>query len=152
MVAGAATDEAVAIARRSPGLRVGLHLVMVEGRPISPSRDIPDLVTADGRLRTDLARFGLDIAAKPRVRRQIAAEITAQFEAYRRTGLPLDHVNAHKHYHLHPVVGGMVLAIGRRFGMRALRTPIEPAAVLAQVEPASRGPATEQVRGPDGRG
>ena len=31
-------------------------------------------------------------------------KIAAQFEAYRATGLPLDHVNAHRHFHLHPVV------------------------------------------------
>ena len=73
--------------------------------------------------------------------RQLAAEITAQFEAFRATGLPLDHCNAHKHFHLHPVVGGLIAAIGARFGLRAARVPIEPKQVLRNVERARGGSA-----------
>ena len=135
MVAAPAAGDAVERARRLPDLRVGLHLVLVESWPALPPEQISDLVDASGRLRTDMARFGLDIALKPRVRRQLAAEIMAQFEAFRATGLLLDHVNAHKHFHLHPVIAGEVIRIGRRYGMRALRAPVEPAPVLARVEP-----------------
>ena len=138
MAAAPATEDAVARARRLPNLRVGLHLVLVEGWPALPPRKIPDLVDASGRFRAGMARFGLDIAFRPHIRQQLAAEITAQFEAFRETGLPLDHVNAHKHYHLHPVIAAQVIRIGRRYGMRALRAPVEPAAVLAHVEPDSR--------------
>ena len=48
---------------------------------------------------------------------------------------PLDHVNAHKHFHLHPTIGNAIIAIGKRYGMRALRIPIEPVSVLAKAEP-----------------
>ena len=46
----------------------------------------------------------------------------------------LDHCNAHKHFHLHPVVGRMMAEIGLRFGLRAGRIPLEPAGVLRLVE------------------
>ena len=62
----------------------------------------------------------------PEVRRQLEAEIRAQFSAYARTGLALDHVNVHKHFHLHPTVLDLLLRIGRDFGMRAVRVPHEP--------------------------
>jgi chitin disaccharide deacetylase len=135
MVAATAAADAVARARRLPGLRIGLHLVLVEGTPALPPDEVPDLVDATGRLRTDLARLGLDICARPSVRAQLKAEIEAQFRAYRATGLALDHVNAHKHYHLHPAVADEIIVIGRRYGMRALRVPREPAAILAEAEP-----------------
>lgn len=135
MVSAPACADAIARARRTPGLRVGLHLVLVEGRPILPPASVRDLVGADGLFRTDMAAMGAEIFLRPRVRRQLAAEIEAQFQAYRATGLPLDHVNAHKHYHLHPTVAGMMLASGRRFGVRAVRAPVEPRAVLAALEP-----------------
>jgi hopanoid biosynthesis associated protein HpnK len=138
MVAGPAAADAVARARHMPSLRVGLHLVLVEGRPVLAPSDIPDLVDASGNFRTDLARLGTAIFFRPNVRRQVAAEIAAQFEAFRATGLALDHVNAHKHYHLHPSIAGLILCIGKRFGMRALRVPLEPANVLAQIEPVPR--------------
>lgn len=134
MVAGPAAQDAIARARRLPRLRVGLHIVLVEGRPTLPPDQAPDLVDAEGRFRTDMARLGLDIFARPSVRRQVRAEIEAQFDAYRATGLALDHVDAHKHFHLHPTVAKEIIAIGGRYGLRGLRAPREPASVLADVE------------------
>jgi hopanoid biosynthesis associated protein HpnK len=61
----------------------------------------------------------------PRVRRQLALEIRAQFEAFAATGLALDHVNAHKHFHLHPTVLSLVLQAGQDHGLRAVRLPLE---------------------------
>jgi hopanoid biosynthesis associated protein HpnK len=133
MVAAPAAEEAVALANRLPGLRVGLHIVLVEGRPVLSPSQIPDLVDASGQFRTDMAMTGARIFFLPRVRRQLAAEITAQFEAFRATGLTLDHVNAHKHFHLHPTIANTILHIGRRFGMTALRVPLEPRATIEAV-------------------
>ena len=139
MVAEPWCADAVERARRLPGLGVGLHLTLVEGRAVLPPLNIPDLLGPDGRLRTDLARYGAAIFFRPSVKRQVAAEIRAQFEAFARTGLPLHHVDAHKHYHLHPTIAGFVIAIGREFGTTTMRVPVEPAHVLAGVEPVSRG-------------
>jgi hopanoid biosynthesis associated protein HpnK len=134
MVAAAAAADAIARARRLPGLRIGLHLVLVDGTPALPPERLPDLVDGTGRLRRDLARLGLKICARPSIRAQLRAEIEAQFRAYQATGLTLDHVNAHKHFHLHPAVANEIIAIGRRYGMLGLRVPREPAAVLSIVE------------------
>ncbi len=138
MVGAPGAADALARARLMPELRVGLHLVLVEGRPVSPATDIPDLVDGSGRLRTDLAAYGVAIMFRPAVRRQLRREIRAQFEAFRATGLVLDHVNAHQHYHLHPAIAHELLAIGRDYGMKALRAPFEPKAFLRAVEPTPR--------------
>ena len=61
----------------------------------------------------------------------MAAEIRAQFAAFAATGLPLGHADAHKHMHLHPTVGAILLRIGREFGLPAVRVPAEPPEVLA---------------------
>jgi hopanoid biosynthesis associated protein HpnK len=135
MVGEAAAADAVTRARRLPKLRVGLHLALVEGRPVLPPDQIPDLVTKRGQFRIGMARLGLDIFLRPQARRQLAAEITAQFDAFAATGLSLDHVNAHKHFHLHPTIAQEVIRIGRRYGMRSLRVPLEPASILARIEP-----------------
>ncbi len=129
-----------------PRLRVGLHLVLVEGRPVLPAHRLPDLVDNTDHFRTDLARLGFDIFTRPAVSRQIAAEIEAQFEAYRASGLALDHVNAHKHFHLHPTVAGQLIATGQRFGMRGLRVPLEPESVLSKIEPSIRGRSSYLIK------
>jgi len=140
MIAAPAAADAIACARRLQRLRVGLHLVLVEGWPMLPPDRLPDLLDRSGRFRTDIARLGLDIFARPRVRAQVRAEIEAQFEAFAATGLALDHVNAHKHFHLHPTIASEIIAVGRRHGLRGLRVPVEPVSVLAKIEPkAGRG-------------
>ena len=126
MVTAPAAADAIARARRLPELGVGLHLVLVEGEPRLPADAVPDLVDASGHFRTDMISAAVAIFFSPRVRKQLAAEITAQFAAFRDSGLALDHVNAHKHFHLHPTIASHVMDIGRRFGMKALRVPYEP--------------------------
>src|SRR5262245_55331817 len=129
MVAGAAAKDAIARARRLPQLCVGLHIVLVEGSPMLPAERVAGLVGARGHFRTDMARLGLAIATRRAVRHQVRAEIEAQFEAFRASGLALDHVNAHKHFHLHPMIAAEIMAVGARYGMRGLRVPREPASV-----------------------
>jgi hopanoid biosynthesis associated protein HpnK len=141
MVAGTAAADAVERARALPQLRTGLHIVLVEGTPALPPDRIPDLVDQTGRFRTDMARLGFDMLFRPAVRAQLMAEIEAQFAAYAATGLALDHVNAHKHFHLHPTIAGAIVSTARRYGVKAIRVPLEPASVLARVEPGTRAPA-----------
>lgn len=135
MVAAPFATDAVVRAKSVPSLRVGLHLVLVEGKPVLPAAQVPDLVDGRGHFRTDMARAGAAMFFLPSVKKQLAAEIAAQFEAFAATGLALDHVNAHKHFHLHPTIASLMLSIGRDFGLKAARVPLEPAATLARIEP-----------------
>ena len=135
MVSGEAAADAVARARALPSLRVGLHLVLVEGRPVLPPQVVPDLVDGRGFFRTDMARAGAAMFFLPHVRRQLAAEIEAQFAAFAATGLGLDHVNAHKHFHLHPTIAALIVKTGAAHRVRGARVPLEPQAVLARIEP-----------------
>jgi hopanoid biosynthesis associated protein HpnK len=126
MVAGPAAADAVRRARAMPQLRVGLHLVLVEGRAVLEPQQVRALTGRDGQLRTDMLRLAVELAMSGAARRELLSEITAQFDSYRRTGLALDHVNAHKHFQLHPVVFEMMAAVGRQHGMQAVRVPVEP--------------------------
>jgi hopanoid biosynthesis associated protein HpnK len=134
MVAGAAAGDAVTRARYLPSLRIGLHLVLVEGRPVLPASSVPDLVDSRGFFRTDMARAGAAMFFFPRVRRQLAAEIEAQFAAFAATGLTLDHVNAHKHFHLHPTIASLIVKTATAYGVKGARVPLEPQAVLGRIE------------------
>lgn len=134
MVAAPAANDAVRRARSMPGLRVGLHLVLVEGKPMLPAAAVPDLVDGSGNFRTDMARAGAAMFFLPKVRAQLAAEIEAQFAAFEATGLKLDHVNAHKHFHLHPTIASLMVKLGKAHGVRGARVPLEPQAVLGRIE------------------
>ena len=134
MVSGAAAADAVARAKALPSLRVGLHLVLVEGKPVLPAASVPDLVDGSGHFRSDMARAGAAMFFLPKVRAQLAREIEAQFAAFAGTGLELDHVNAHKHFHLHPTIADLMIATGKAYGVKGARVPLETQAVLARIE------------------
>ena len=126
MVAAPAAADAVRRARGMPNLRVGLHVTLADGAAALAPALIPALADSAGRMNDRMAYNGLRYFALPSVRRQLRAEIRAQFEAFSRTGLLLDHVNAHKHFHLHPTLLAMIIEIGVEFGLKAVRVPDEP--------------------------
>jgi hopanoid biosynthesis associated protein HpnK len=144
MVAGPAAADAMARARAMPRLAVGLHLALTDARPALEPEQIPDLVDDSGRLRSNLARLGAALAVRRNLRAQMRAEIEAQFSLYQASGLPLDHVNVHQHFHLHPMVAAMVIDIGRRYGMTALRVPREPRRILGELGNSTPRRSTER--------
>jgi chitin disaccharide deacetylase len=126
MISGPAAADAIRRARRLPQLRVGLHLVLADGRGTLPASKISSIADRDGFMDSAMFSRGVAIFADARARQQARAEIRAQLEAFRDSGLELDHVNAHKHFHLHPTVLGMLLSMAQEFAIRAIRVPHEP--------------------------
>jgi hopanoid biosynthesis associated protein HpnK len=126
MVGAPAAADAIERAQRLPQLRVGLHLVLADGWPVLPPAEIPALVDGKGFMDDSMVSRGIGIATNRKIRHQVESEIRAQLLAYRRTGLPLDHVNVHKHFHFHPMILGMLLSLAQEFAIRAIRVPREP--------------------------
>ena len=137
MVAGPAAADAVRRARALPSLAIGLHLVVVEGESALPG---------EAPFGSDQLRLGLEYFFSRRGRRRLAAEIDAQYRAFAATGLTLDHANAHKHMHVHPTVGRLLIETGSAYGLRALRIPAEPPALMRACGVA-QGPAAHAMAG-----
>ncbi len=129
MVAGPAAADAVRRAKSLPNLRVGLHVVVIEGSSVRPSA-VKGLVDAAGDFSKDQLGASIDYFFSPKQRKQLRSEIRSQFTAFQRTGLALDHVNAHKHMQMHPTIGRMMVQIGTTFGCPAMRIPREPTGPL----------------------
>lgn len=142
MVAGDAAGEAVELARARPGLAVGLHLVVVDGRAALPPAEIPSLTDAAGRFRGGPVRSGLRYQFSRAARRELEREIRAQLERFRDTGLPLSHVDGHHHLHLHPVVLDMLVGFAEEFRILAIRLPSEELALALTLD---RGNAARKI-------
>jgi hopanoid biosynthesis associated protein HpnK len=123
MVGGAARTEAVALAQTMPDLAVGLHLVLADGPAVLPPREIPHLVNQRGYFPADPVRLGLLYVLSRAARQELAQEITAQFESFLATGLPLSHVDGHLHMHMHPVAWRLLVPLAQQAGARGLRLP-----------------------------
>jgi len=105
MVRAPHVEEAIAIARRNPALRVGLHLVICEDSP---------------------AWNGLRLAICPRQHDALRAEIEGQFERFLGLGFAPTYWDGHMHLHLHPVVLRLTLPVARAHGFTHTRLVREP--------------------------
>jgi len=121
MVNAPGLAEAVQLARENPRLGVGLHLTLLMGHAALPPDKIPGLANARGEFSNHPVGVGLRYFFQPGLRVQLRAEIHAQFEKFRASGLTLDHVNGHLHLHLHPVVFSILMQDAAALGIRHLR-------------------------------
>jgi len=125
MVTGAAFDDAVRLARENPTLAVGIHLVTVLGRAVLPPAEIPSLVDGEGNFSNNPTMAGLRYYFSKAARRDLRRELAAQFEKFHSTGLRLSHVDGHLHLHVHPVIFGIAVEMGAKYGARRMRVPVE---------------------------
>ena len=126
MVSAPAVQDAVELARATPGLAVGLHLVLVQGRATSPGAEAAGLAFAGGAFRNSAIPAAMHFFFRPGLRRALAVEVRAQLEAFRATGLPLSHVDGHLNIHAHPVVQSVLADLAAEFAIPAVRVTREP--------------------------
>ncbi|MFM1944232.1 MAG: hypothetical protein RI897_3214 [Verrucomicrobiota bacterium] len=125
MVGGEAWCEAVEMAREFGGhLGVGLHLTLVCGRAVSVGGR--GLVDGAGYFSESAAGAGWRYFWDGDLREEVRREVVGQFERFRSTGLALDHVNGHLHFHLHPVVLRVLVECSKEYGVRGVRLPRDP--------------------------
>jgi len=127
MAKAAATDDAIELARSRPSLRVGCHIVLVDGAPMLEEQKIRSLVNKEtSRFYPSLIAF-LQRLFTGRIRSaEIEAEASAQIARLQRAGLRLTHVDTHKHTHMFPRVLRPLLRAAKAAGIRAVRNPFEP--------------------------
>ncbi len=126
MVNEVAAQEAVELARANPRLGVGLHLALVCGKSALSVEKNPGLVDASGQFNDNAVSAGCRFFFQKKLRAEIESELNAQFEKFRATGLPLDHVNGHLNIHLHPTVFAILMKNAERWGIRHLRLTCDP--------------------------
>jgi hopanoid biosynthesis associated protein HpnK len=123
MVTGEAAAQAAALARKHPGLAVGLHVVAVNGRALLSPTEIPHLVDTRGCFRDDALRAGVYYFFSKAAREELRRELTAQFERFAAFGLPLSHVDGHEHMHMHPTLAHIILPLAEKYGASGFRLP-----------------------------
>ncbi len=128
MAKATATNDAITMARSTPSLGVGCHVVLVDGEPVLPPAEIPTLVDpGTGRFQRTLGAF-LRRLLSGRIRAaEMEAEAAAQIALLQAEGVALTHIDTHKHTHIFPAVLKPLLRAAAARGIRAIRNPFEPA-------------------------
>jgi len=117
-------EHAARRAREVPGLGVGIHLNLTEGKPISPPDSIPLLVGTDGEFlpkAVQLKRLGSGKA----IAEQIRGELAAQLQRARALGMDPTHCDSHHGIHGIAPVRRAMIDVLRTFGVRCARTQVD---------------------------
>jgi chitin disaccharide deacetylase len=125
MPTGDAFEEAIALAHRHEDLSVGVHLTLVEGRPVLAAEKIPSLVTTDGGFLETPWRF-LKRWATGQIRLgEVKRELEAQIAKVTDQGIRIDKLDSHMHLHLLPGIFETVVEVGRKHQIKGIRLPRE---------------------------
>ena len=130
MANGQAVEEAISLAQSRPRLGVGCHIVLVDGAPLLDKTRINSLVdparNAGGpRFRGGIGKFGALALLGRLAADEIEAEATAQIRKLQAAGIPVTHLDSHKHTHLFPRILRPLLRAAKSCGVRAIRNPFE---------------------------
>ena len=106
MANGDGFDHAVELARRNPSLDIGCHIVLVQSRGMPAT--VAELIRALAKREIDPFE-----EARTQVRKILAA------------GIPLSHLDTHKHTHLLPPVLDAVVRVAREFNIAWVRRPFD---------------------------
>jgi hopanoid biosynthesis associated protein HpnK len=133
MMNEAGFEQALQMARENPRMGVGLHLTFLCGHSTLAHEKIPGLVNEKNEFDWNPARVGFKYFFRRELKEQLRAEMLAQFERFRSTGLPLDHVDSHHHLHAHPVIFKLLIESAQDLGIKHLRLTSEPFGIHARV-------------------
>lgn len=125
MVAAAARDEAVALARENPKLDVGLHLVVCRGPSALPSDRLAGIVDAAGNFLESPVGAGIRYFFNREIRTRLRDEIRAQIELHLKLVGRLDHIDGHLNFHVHPVIADILLDLCTEYHVPCMRLPRE---------------------------
>jgi chitin disaccharide deacetylase len=120
-----AFEDAVRRARENPSLGVGVHLVLIGGRPVAASEQVRSLVDNEGFLPRSLPNFVARVTCGVIRREHIETELRAQVEKVHSAGISPTHVDTHKHTHAHPKVMQAVARAAQACGITRIRRPFE---------------------------
>ena len=126
IAAGAAAEEAAALAQKHPGLGVGIHLTLVAEHPVLPPSEVPSLIWKNGRFLPDHVAFIRRYMTGGVRREELYAECEAQILRAKKMGFHLTHIDSHQHLHVLPGVVKVILALAKKYGFTKMRLPAEP--------------------------
>jgi hopanoid biosynthesis associated protein HpnK len=113
--------QAVSLAHDNPGLCIGVHLTLIQGRAVLPPAQLPHLVDSRGNFLNDPVAVGWRYFFQPQGLPEIRRELAAQIEAVLAAGLKVWHLNSHVNLHLHPRIFPVVVDLAREYRIPAVR-------------------------------
>jgi hopanoid biosynthesis associated protein HpnK len=126
LIGAAHVGPAIEFARAHPALGVGVHLCLVDGRPVAPRDKVAGLIDDTGALPPNPFALSVRLARRRDAEAAVETELRAQMEKFLVAGLQPTHLDTHQHTHIHPRVLHIVARLARAYGIAWVRGPVEP--------------------------
>src|SRR4029453_3476588 len=108
-----------------PGLGVGVHLNLSDGKPTAPAGQVKSLLNEHGKFAGGPESLLLRLTTKSLNRKEVEKEWEAQIEKVRGAGIRPTHRDGHKHVQMLPGLFGIALRLAKRHGIEAVRVSHE---------------------------
>ncbi len=128
---GAAFASGVELARTTPGLGVGVHLNLSDGKPVAPPEQLKSLVNEQGELEGRPESLLLRLARRSVALEEVEREWDAQIQKVREVGIEPTHVDGHRHVQMLPGFFEIALRLAKRHGIAAIRISHEASTLRA---------------------
>jgi len=119
---GEAFEHAVGLARQH-NLDLGIHLTLIEERPLMGALRVPSLMGSNGgmapRFHVLLRRL---VAGRVRTG-EVRGELKTQIERCLAKGLVLSHLDSHQHVHVWPSLLTIAIDLAKEYSIPAIRCP-----------------------------
>ena len=163
MVNGSAFKYAVDQLQHFPDLDVGLHLILVEERPVSETCRVKSLIGNDGRFLPHARHFLNHYISGKIEFSEVYEELDAQIYKAKATGINISHIDTHQHLHCLPKIRKIVVDLAKEHNIQCMRYPrerlqrymvtnishISRVAELCVLNALSRSPQTDGLQSPD---
>jgi len=127
-----AAAQAVDIAKELPSLGVGVHLNLIEGKPLSSDSRVSPLLNSEGYFQYSSGQLAIKSLLNRNIRQAIRLEWQAQISWVFDHGLKPTHLDSHKHIHSFPCIFPIVCELARCFEIAVVRWIFEPRRVIGK--------------------
>jgi len=125
MANGAGFNHAASICNSTPTLDVGVHLTLVEEKPILNTFAVSSLINDQGRFHSHAIEFTKRYLTARICLQQVRRELDAQIQRVINHGINVSHLDSHQHLHMLPKILAITIDLAKKYDIPAIRVPNE---------------------------
>jgi predicted glycoside hydrolase/deacetylase ChbG (UPF0249 family) len=124
MACGIAFKDAIEKHKLCPALDLGIHLTLVEERPVAPIEKISSLVSQDGSMPGSYGVFARRWLTGQIRKSDVVNELEAQIHRVLNAEVHPSHLDSHQHVHCLPGIWKITLELARKYKIPYVRLPV----------------------------
>ena len=149
---GRAFEDGVKTAGELPGLGVGVHLNLSNGKPTAPAGEVGSLLNEKGEFSGGPQSLLVRLTTKSLDTREVENEWEAQIQKVRGAGIRPTHLDGHKHVQMLPGLFEIAMRLAKKHGIEAMRVSLEASPLRTALSDGNEASRVTLKQGVEARG